>query len=128
MSKNQKKILIIEDDKFLAKMLGNLLESNGYEVVYASNGREGLLKVAEKPDLVLLDIILPDLNGFDLLESIKSEKETSKVPIVIISNLGQTEDITQGKQLGAKDYIVKSETSLDDVVLKVKRLLTKSRK
>lgn len=124
MAETKKKILIIEDDKFLAKMLSKMLESHGYEVALAINGREGLLKVStENPKLVLLDIILPDIDGFDLLETIKKDVKTKKIPVIIISNLGQQEDIQQGKALGAKDYLVKSEIKLDQVVDKVRKYL-----
>jgi len=123
-TKTSKKILIIEDDKFLAKMLSKMLESHGYDIAMASNGREGLLKVStESPKLVLLDIILPDIDGFDLLETIKTDEKTKKTPVIILSNLGQQEDIKQGKNLGAQDYLVKSEIKLDQVVDKVRKYL-----
>ncbi|MBU1164645.1 MAG: response regulator [Patescibacteria group bacterium] len=122
--KTSKKILIIEDDKFLAKMLTKMLESHGYEIVVASSGREGLLKAStEEPKLVLLDIILPDIDGFDILETIKTDDKTKKTPVIILSNLGQQEDIQQGKNLGAQDYLVKSEIKLDQVVDKVRKYL-----
>ena len=123
VSKN-KKILIIEDDKFLAKMLGRMLESHGYEVILASNGKEGLIKASGGDiDLILLDIMLPDIDGFDLLETIKGQEKVKKIPIIIISNLGQPEDIQQGRGLGAKDYLVKSDLSLDEVIKKVRKHL-----
>jgi len=119
-----KKILIVEDDKFLAKMLAKMLESHGFDVVLAGTGREGLLKVStENPKLVLLDIILPDIDGFDLLETIKKDDKTKRIPVVIISNLGQQEDIAQGKALGVKDYLVKSDIKLDQVVDVVRKYL-----
>lgn len=119
-----KKILIIEDDKFLAKMLARMLEAHQYEVVLASNGKEGLIKSSgEQINLILLDIMLPDIDGFDLLETLKANEKTKKIPVVIISNLGQPEDIQQGRSLGAKDYLVKSDLSLDEVIKKVRKYL-----
>ncbi|RJR31592.1 response regulator [Candidatus Parcubacteria bacterium] len=118
------KILIVEDDQFLAKMLSKTLESHGYDIVLANNGREGLLKVStEKPKLVLLDIILPDIDGFDILETIRKDAQTKKIPVIIMSNLGQQEDIRQGKTLGAQDYLVKSEIKLDQVVDKIRKYI-----
>ena len=124
MVNQSKRILIIEDDKFLAKMLSRMLEANSYSIVLASSGKEGLTKVtSENPDLILLDIMLPDIDGFDLLETIKSDEKNNKIPVIIISNLGQPEDIQQGRALGAKDYLVKSDLSLDEVVEKVRKYL-----
>ena len=124
MPENIKKVLIVEDDKFLAKMLGRMLESHQYETILASNGKEGLLKASsDQPNLILLDIMLPDIDGFDLLETIKNNEKTKKIPVIIISNLGQPEDIQQGRSLGAKDYLVKSDLSLDEVVKKVRKYL-----
>lgn len=124
MSGKSKKVLIIEDDKFLAKMLARTLESHNYEIVLAINGKEGLVKVSGGDiNLILLDIMLPDIDGFDLLETIKGNKKTKKIPVIIISNLGQPEDIQQGRSLGAKDYLVKSDLSLDEVVDKVRKYL-----
>lgn len=116
-----KKILIVEDDQFLAKMLARTLEVEKYETILASTGKEGLTKVAEKPSLIILDIILPDIDGFELLKRFKEDKVIKKIPVLIISNLGQEEDVQQGLKLGAADYIVKSDFSLDDCVKRVKK-------
>lgn len=122
MTESNKKILIIEDDKFLAKMLSRMLEANNYSVALASTGKEGLTKAAsENPGLILLDIMLPDIDGFDVLKSLKGDEKTKKIPVVILSNLGQAEDIEQGRKLGADDYLVKSDLSLDEVVAKVRK-------
>ncbi|OGY45141.1 MAG: hypothetical protein A2729_00090 [Candidatus Buchananbacteria bacterium RIFCSPHIGHO2_01_FULL_39_14] len=124
MSNSSKKILIIEDDKFLAKMLSRMLESHQYDTILASTGKEGLIKASgEEIDLILLDIILPDIDGFDLLETIKKEEKTKNIPVMIISNLGQPEDMAQGRALGAMDYLIKSDLSLDEVIKKVRKIL-----
>lgn len=124
MAGKSKKILIIEDDKFLAKMLARTLESHNYEIILASNGKEGLVKASgNEINLILLDIMLPDIDGFDVLETIKGNKKIKKIPVIIISNLGQPEDMQQGRALGAKDYLVKSDLSLDEVVDKVRKYL-----
>jgi len=124
MSEKNRKILIVEDDKFLAKMLSRTLESHQYETLIAATGKEGLVKAAQGGvDLILLDIILPDLDGFDLLETIKNDEKIKNIPVIIISNLGQPEDIAQGRSLGAKDYLVKSDLSLDEVVKKIRNIL-----
>ena len=124
MAGQSKKILIIEDDKFLAKMISRTLESHNYEIILAGSGKEGLVKASGSDvDLILLDIMLPDIDGFDLLETIKGDEKTKKIPVVIISNLGQPEDIQRGRTLGAKDYLVKSDLSLDEVVKKVQKYL-----
>jgi len=124
MVTSAKKILIIEDDQFLAKMLGRMLESHQYEVTLAGSGKEGLLKISNvKPNLILLDIMLPDIDGFDVLETIKADASTKKIPVIIMSNLGQTEDIQQGKSLGAKEHLIKSDLSLDEVVEKIRKYL-----
>lgn len=124
MVNKNKKILIIEDDKFLAKMLSKMLESHHYEILLASNGKEGLLKAStDDIGLILLDIMLPDIDGFDLLETLKNDDRIKKIQVIIMSNLGQPEDIQQGRALGAVDYLVKSDLSLDQVVKKVRKYL-----
>jgi len=123
-AKRGAKVLVVEDDEFLAKMITRMLEGEGINCEVAGNGREGLRKAqAIRPKLIILDIILPDLDGFAILSKLKAGKHTQKIPVVVVSNLGQEEDIQQGLALGAKDYIVKSDLSLDAVVNKVKKYL-----
>ncbi len=117
-------VLIVEDDEFLAKMMARMLEAEGIACALASTGKEGLRRARQtKPRLIILDVILPDLDGFALLSKLKSDPATRHTPILIVSNLGQEEDVQQGLSLGAKDYIVKSDLSLDAVVAKVKKYL-----
>lgn len=118
------KILIAEDDKFLSKILQTKLTKVGYSLILANDGQEAIdLARSEKPVLVLLDLIMPNKNGFEVLEEAKADPELSQIPIVILSNLGQDEDIKRGMDLGAKDYIVKANISIDKVVEKIDEYL-----
>lgn len=115
---------MIEDDIFLRKIYRDKLTKAGFKFIEATNGEEGLNKVtSEKPNLVLLDLILPRKNGFDVLIEMKKHKKSRDIPVIILSNLGQDTDIKRGFSLGAEDYLVKSDVSLSEVVEKVKRLL-----
>lgn len=118
-----KKILIVEDDRFLRDLLLQKLEIEGFNVSVAIDGETGYKKVLEeKPDLVLLDLILPGIDGFQVLEKIKTIKDFS-APVIILSNLGQKEDIERGLQLGARDYIVKAHYTPGEIVEKIKQNL-----
>jgi DNA-binding response OmpR family regulator len=126
MAFKKQKILMIEEDRFLRKIYKNKFLKSGFEFSEATNGIEGLNKIfSEKPDLVLLDIILPRKNGFDVLIDAKRNTATKKIPFIIISNLGQESDIKRGISLGAKDYLVKTDISHSEVVEKVKECLLK---
>ena len=123
----KKKILIIEDDKFLIKVYGEKLTREGFDVSMAISGEEGVGKILEeKPDLVLLDIILPQKNGFDILSQIKLHPETKSIPIIIITNLGQDSDIKTGLELGAVDYLVKTDFSINKLPELVRKHLAKT--
>ena len=119
-----KKILLIEDDPFLSSLLGNRLKKEGLEVISVKKGSEVIKAMTDnRPDLVLLDIILPDKSGFELLGDMKSDPQISKIPVMIISNLGQENDVAKGKELGAVDYVIKAKISIDDLVNKIKSFL-----
>jgi DNA-binding response OmpR family regulator len=119
-----KKILIVEDDKFLRELVVTNLIKRNYIVIEALDGEEGVKKIKEeKPDLVLLDLVLPGMGGFEVLSQIKSDPEVSSIPVIIFSNLGQKEDIEKGLALGATDYLVKAHFVLSEVVEKIRRLL-----
>lgn len=121
-----KKILIIEDDKLLRQVISRKLSTEGFEVIEAEDGEQGLIKTKEqKPDLVLLDLILPSIDGFEVLEKVKKDPETSSVKVVILSNLGQEEEIDKGFSLGATDYLVKANFTPGEIVNKVKEILAK---
>jgi len=117
-----KLILVAEDDKALSRILTLKLENEGYEVILALDGQEALNLIKErKPNLVLLDLIMPVKNGFEVLEELQKEK--TNTPIIVLSNLGQEEDIKKSKDLGAKDYFIKSEIDLSAVVEKINTFL-----
>ena len=118
------RVLLIEDDKYLVKIYSNKLTISGFEVDLAINADEGLRKVmAKRPDIILLDLILPGKDGFEFLADLKKIQEnTPRIPVVILSNLGQEVDRERTKQLGAADYMIKSNVSLEDIVSTVKRL------
>lgn len=123
-SERKQKILMIEEDRFLRKIYRNKLTQAGFEFQEATNGEEGLNKViSEDPDLVLLDIILPRRSGFDVLIEIKKKMKYRDIPVIILSNLAQESDIKRGFALGAKDYLIKPDVSLSQVVQRVKECL-----
>ncbi len=118
------KILIVEDDRFLRELMVRKLKMADFEVIEAEDGQEGLKKIKEeKPNLVLLDLILPEMDGFEVLEQKRKDEEIKDIPVIILSNLGQKEEIDRGLQLGAKDYLVKAHFSPSEIVEKVKLFL-----
>jgi len=128
MKEIRKKVLMIEEDRFLRKIYKNKLMLVGFDFIEATNGIEGLNKIiSENPDIILLDLILPRKNGFDVLIEIRSKEETKNIPVIIFSNLAQDPDIKRGLALGAKEYLIKSEVSLSDVVDKVREWAVKSK-
>jgi len=119
---------MVEEDRFLRKIYRDKLSRLGFEFLEATNGEEGLNKVIyERPDLVILDLMLPKKNGFDVLIDIKNNKNTQKIPVIILSNLGQESDIKRGFDLGAAGYLVKTDVSLSRVVEEVKEQIAKNR-
>ncbi len=104
-----KKVLSIEDDAFLSSLVSGKLIETGFSVITAGTGADGLAKAKlEQPDLILLDIMLPDMGGFEILERLKSDPETTKIPVIILSNLGGRDEIERGVKLGATSYLIKS--------------------
>lgn len=128
MTDKKDKILIIEDDQFLQKIYGNKLRAEGFEVSQAIEGNEGLRKInEEKPNLIILDLILPGKNGFDILAEIKNNEETRGTPVIILSNLGQDKDVKRGLDMGAKDYLIKTDIKLSEVLAKVREFLLRAK-
>ena len=119
------KILVIEDDKFLSNVYRIKLQKVGFDVILAVDGAEALEKIkSENFDLIILDLIIPKIDGFAVLSEIKSQEKYKKIPVLIASNLGQTEDINRAMKLGATDFVVKSDTSLDALVEKIKKIIS----
>ena len=122
---NEKKVIIVEDEVALSKALQASLVENNIGFLAAYDGKEALDMInSQKPDVILLDIMLPKMDGFSLLEILKGQPETKDIPVIILSNLGQEEDIEKGKQLGAVDYVVKARIDLENFVAKVKKYLS----
>ena len=128
MADAMKKILLVEDDPFLSSLLKTKLQKNGFEIILATDG-EMALEMFKKTnvDLILLDIILPKKTGFEVLEEMRMDPQlqSKKTPVMIISNLGQEEDIERGKELGVVEYFIKAKISIDDLVQKVKSFFEK---
>lgn len=118
------KILVIEDDTFLRELIVQKLTKEGYETAEGIDGEQGLQLLKEaKPDLVLLDLLLPGIDGFEVLKLAKENPETAAIPVIILSNLGQQEDLERGRQLGAIDYLVKAHFTPGEIVEKIKMVL-----
>ena len=127
MSENKPKILIIEDDQRINKVYMAKLSVEGITVMTALDGEEGLRKIySEKPDLILLDLMLPRKSGFDILKEIKADPKVKDIPVIILSNLAQEKEIEQGLALGAVDYLVKTDYSIQQVMEKIKKALERS--
>lgn len=121
-----KKILLIEDDVFLSEIYAIKLEEAGFEVSVAGDGSLGLQKIKEaSPNLLLLDIVMPKMDGFEFLRLLKSDEDTKSIPVVILSNLGEQEDVEKGLELGAEAYIIKAHYTPTEVVAKIKNILDK---
>lgn len=119
-----KKILFIEDESALQKTFRVFVEQEGYQMISALDGESGFnLAKLEKPDLILLDLILPRLHGFDVLQKLKEDYETKAIPVIILTNLENSDDINKALELGAKTYLVKSNYTLSELVEKIKKAL-----
>jgi len=123
---NQQKILIVEDDFFIRELYQRQLLKEGYLVEVAVDGAEGLVKANDfRPHLILLDIMLPKLNGLDLLRTIKTKPETKDIPVILLTNLGQESVIKEGFTLGAEGYLIKSAYTPSQIIEEVKNFLAK---
>lgn len=124
MADKKIKILLIEDDSFLSGMYDTKLKLEGFDVILAEDGAKGLeLSVSQRPDIILLDIILPKMDGFTTLKHLKDNTETKKIPVILMTNLGQKEDVERGIALGAQDYLVKAHFMPSEVVEKIRQYL-----
>lgn len=123
---NKNRVLIVEDDDFLSQMYAAKLELENFAVLTAMSGPAGL-KLAQKelPDFILLDLNLPEMDGFEVLKNLKSKEETKKIPVLILTNFAQKENIDRCLDLGAEDYLIKAHFVPSEVVAKVKNILNK---
>jgi len=123
------KVLIVEDEESLSQMYSLKFTKEGFQVETALDGESALNKVVEfKPDFILLDVILPKIDGFAVLEQVRKDSKSRDIPVVMLTNLGQTEDHEKGEKLGADDYLVKANCTPMDVVNKVNDILAKKGK
>lgn len=120
-------ILIVEDDKFLRNLIVRRLEREGFIVEEAVNGKEGLEAVRKHaPHMILLDLLLPDINGFDMLEEMRKDESLAAIPVIVLSNLGQKEEVERAKALGVKDFLIKAKYTPAEVVARMKDALKKA--
>jgi len=124
MADRKTKVLLVEDDKMILDMYTLKFSQEGYEVVQAENGKDGLDSAKkESPDIILLDIILPQMDGFTVLKEIKKVDALKDIPVILLTNLGQDGDVKKGLELGANDYLIKANYTPSQVVDKVKSVL-----
>jgi two-component system, OmpR family, alkaline phosphatase synthesis response regulator PhoP len=126
MADSKRTIVLAEDDKFISKAYSAGLSDEGFNIIAVYDGEEALKAIKEnKPDLILLDLVMPSKNGFEVLEDLNLDKSLKGISVLVLSNLGQESDIEKAKALGAKDYLVKSNFSMKEVIEKVKFYLAK---
>lgn len=124
MPEKKNAILLIEDDPMISTMYQTKFSMEGYAIDTATDGATGLEKAKnDTPDIILLDIILPKLDGFAVLKEIKADPSLKNVPVILLSNLGQDDDVKKGKDLGANDYFIKSNHTPAEIVAKVKEMV-----
>ncbi len=120
----EKYVIVVEDDDTLCAALRQKLSKEKFSFFIAHDGESGIEKMQEKkPDLILLDILLPGMDGYEVLKKLKSDPNLADIPVIVFSNFGQKNDIENAKQLGAVDYFVKATSDLDDIISKVKNVL-----
>ncbi len=124
---NGRKVVLVEDDSLMSGILSRHLISEGLTVILVSDGNKAFERIqAEQPGVVLLDIVLPGVNGFDILQQLKQDTSTKSIPVLILSNLGSQEDIEKGMSLGADAYLVKANNMVEEITKKVQAILTRS--
>lgn len=117
-------VLLVEDDTFLANIYKTKLEMEKFKVTAAENGEDGLdAAKKKKPDIILLDILMPKMDGFAVLEELKKAPETKGIPVILLTNLGQKDDVERGLEMGAVDYLIKAHTKPSETVEKIKSVL-----
>jgi len=124
MPEGPKKVMLVEDDRFLSSLIKARLEKDGFEVLQAFDGDQAIEVLnGSRPNLVILDLIMPKTNGFEVLKTISLTPGLDQIPVIIVSNLAQDSDIEKARELGAKEYFVKVKISIDDLVEKIKSLV-----
>lgn len=124
MAKKQIHVQIVEDDNFLSNIYKTKFEMEGFKVSVSENGEVGLADMKKnKPDVVLLDILMPKMDGYEVLKELKKNKETKNIPVILLTNLGQKEDVEKALELGADDYLIKAHFKPSETVAKVKKVL-----
>ncbi len=118
------KLLVVEDDELMLRMYTKLLSFVGFDTVVAKDGEEGLQKAkSENPSLIVLDIMMPKVNGLDVLKSLKADKETQNIPVVLLTNVSDDEVLTEAFKLGATGYLIKSQIANNELVDEIKQYL-----
>ena len=121
-----KTILFIEDESSLQKTFSDILGPEGYEITSALDGEIGLrLAKTKNPDLILLDLILPKVHGFEVLKELKTDPKTKEIPVIVLTNLEEMGDVEKALELGATTYLVKAQYTLEEVVEKIKKIIEK---
>jgi len=124
MQENSKVVLVVENDKFLANAYRIKCQNEDFEVLVASDGNEALRILEEKtPNVILLDLVMPNKDGFEFMAEVNKDPELKKIPILITSNLEQEEDVKKAMSMGAKDYVIKSDTPLEEILEKIRQYL-----
>jgi len=125
MSNKKIKVLLVEDDSMIVQMYKTRMDSEGWEVFFTDRGSEAM-KIAkeEKPDIILLDIILPEVDGFTILKDLKADPATKKILVLMLTNLGQESDQNKGKEMGVDGYFIKSQHTPGDVITKIESLIS----
>lgn len=124
MTKQVPLILLVEDDNFLGNIYKTKFEMEKFKVVVATDGLEGLeMAKKKKPDIILLDVLMPKMDGFEVLENLKKDKNLAKIPVILLTNLGQKDDVVKGLELGAVDYLIKAHFKPSETVDKIKNVL-----
>ena len=120
------KILLVEDDRFLRELMSQKLIKMGYDLIAAVDGEEGVEKAkSEKPEIILLDIMLPGIDGFGVLTQVKADPGTADIPVIMLSNLGQREDIDRALKIGATDFLVKAHFTPQEIIDKIEQYLNR---
>ena len=122
--KKEKKIVLVEDDSLMSSILAAHLIKEGFNIISVTEGAQAFERIqAEQPSIVLLDIVLPGIGGFDILAKLKQDESTKSIPVLILSNLGSKEEIERGIDLGAEDYLVKANSMVEEITGKIQKIL-----